>query len=93
MQLTENLLQQMENLAYLQIEDKGQMINAINSTLEQVNAVLELDTQGAEELVHIHGLHNVTRADEVQASLKREILLQNAAYSEEEGFVVPKILG
>ena len=95
MRITNEVVKQMGNLAYLELDEKQEQTlkDHMENMLLQVEALKEIDTEGIEPLVYIHDCVNVTRPDEVEASLKREILLENAVGHTEEGFVVPKILG
>ena len=95
MGITNEVVKQMGNLAYLELDEKQEkaLKDHMENMLLQVEALKEIDTEGVEPLVYIHNCVNVTRPDEVKASLKRETLLENAAGHTEEVFVVPKILG
>ena len=95
MQMTEERLKKIANLAYLEISDaqKPKLMEHMQQMLEAVDILDTVSTEGVDPLVHIHGLSNVCRPDEVKASLPREALLQNAFEHTEEAFAVPKVLG
>lgn len=67
---------------------KGQL----NTILEYVAKLEELDTSGVEPTFHLLEHRNVVRADEVKPSLSQEEALQNAPVADKGHFVVPKII-
>ncbi len=67
---------------------KGQL----NTILEYVAKLEELDTSGVEPTFHLLEHRNVVRPDEVKPSLSQEEALQNAPMAEKGHFVVPKII-
>ena len=95
MQMTEQNLNKIANLAYLEISDaqKPKLMEHMQQMLQAIDILDKVDTEGVTPLVHIHGMSNVYRPDEVKQSLSREALLQNAFEHTEEAFVVPKVLG
>jgi len=95
MQMTEERLHKIANLAYLEISDaqKPKLMEHMQQMLQVVDILDTVNTEGVSPLVHIHGRTNVCRPDEVKASLPREALLQNAFEHTEEAFVVPRVLG
>jgi aspartyl-tRNA(Asn)/glutamyl-tRNA(Gln) amidotransferase subunit C len=64
----------------------------LNSILDFVNQLQELDTANVEPLAHGVELHNVFRVDEVKPSLPREAALANAPRRNEQSFLVPAVL-
>ena len=65
----------------------------LESILEYVNKLQQVNTAGVEPLAHALPLHNVFREDVVEPSLPLDKVLQNAPESEGPFFKVPKVLG
>ena len=72
-----------------EIEKYTSQLNDILAYMGQLN---ELDTRDVEPLSHVLDLTNVTREDVEQSSLTREEALRNAPESDEEYFVVPRVI-
>jgi aspartyl-tRNA(Asn)/glutamyl-tRNA(Gln) amidotransferase subunit C len=93
--LTREDVQKVALLARLQVTESeldtltGQLAQIVN----YVRQLEELPTDGVEPMVHAAELTNVFAADEVQPSLPRESVLQNAPKRDEECFRVPAVLG
>jgi len=64
----------------------------LNSILEYVSKISELNTEDVEPTLHVVPLMNVMRDDVVKPSLNIEKVLQNAPDKEDECFKVPKII-
>ena len=71
-------------------------IDALTGQMDQllgyVEKLNELDTETIVPTAHAVPLENAFRADEVKSSIGLESALQNAPQSEENCFVVPKII-
>lgn len=65
----------------------------LESILEYVNKLQQVNTAGVEPLAHALPLHNVFREDVVEPSLPLDKVLQNAPDSDGPFFKVPKVLG
>ena len=65
----------------------------LESILEYVNKLQQVNTAGVEPLAHALPLHHVFREDVVEPSLPLDKVLQNAPESEGPFFKVPKVLG
>ena len=65
-------------------------LNGIFELIEQMQAV---DTTGVEPMSHPVPITNVFRTDEVRPGLTPDAALEGAPASEEQRFLVPKILG
>ena len=65
----------------------------LESILEYVAKVREVDVTGIEPMAHALPLANVLRNDVVEPSLPVEAVLQNAPESDGPFFKVPKIIG
>ena len=64
----------------------------LNSILEYMDQLNELDTSEVEPTSHVLPLRNVLREDEVGHSLTPEEVLANAPEHDKGHFVVPKII-
>jgi aspartyl-tRNA(Asn)/glutamyl-tRNA(Gln) amidotransferase subunit C len=65
----------------------------LESILEYVAKIREVDVSGVPAMAHALPLANVLRADVVEPSLPIERVLQNAPETDGRFFKVPKILG
>ncbi len=65
----------------------------LESILEYVAKIGEVDVTNVEPIAHALPLHNVLREDVVEASLPLEKVLQNAPESDGPFFKVPKVIG
>lgn len=73
-------------------EEVEKYTNQLNDILEYMNQLDELDTENVEPLSHVLDLKNVTRQDVEKPSLSREDGLKNAPVSDQEHFIVPKVI-
>jgi aspartyl-tRNA(Asn)/glutamyl-tRNA(Gln) amidotransferase subunit C len=74
-------------------EDKLQRFTEdLNGILGYVNELNELDTEGVDASVNPIFIQNAFREDEVQDSLDREEVLQNAPDRQDGYFIVPKVI-
>jgi len=64
----------------------------LNSILEYMDQLNELDTTEVEPTSHVLPLTNVLREDEVGHSLSLDEVLANAPEHDKDHFVVPKII-
>jgi aspartyl-tRNA(Asn)/glutamyl-tRNA(Gln) amidotransferase subunit C len=58
-----------------------------------VDQLAEVDTDDVAPMVHAIELHNVTKDDAVAASLPRGEALANAPKHNDEGYLVPAVMG
>ena len=65
----------------------------LNSILEHIDTIQQLDLEGVEPTAHPLAVFNVTRPDEPRPGLTRERALQNAPEQENGAFVIPQIIG
>ncbi len=72
-------------------EEKDKFASQLNSILEYVNELNEVDTTGIEPMAHSIKISNVMREDEVKQDFSREEMLTNAPEEEDGFFKVPKI--
>lgn len=76
-------------LSDAQIHEFSTQLSAILGYIEKLN---ELDTKNVEPLAHCLPVHNVFRDDVVKPSLGTQKVLANAPQTDDQFFLVPKIL-
>jgi len=81
-------------LARLELSEaeEQRMTGQINSILEYMDKLNELDTKDVPPTTHAIQLQNVFRPDLVQRSLERAESLANAPGTDGVNFVVPKVI-
>ncbi|MDD3594628.1 MAG: Asp-tRNA(Asn)/Glu-tRNA(Gln) amidotransferase subunit GatC [Candidatus Gastranaerophilales bacterium] len=72
-------------------EEKQKFAKQLNSILEYMNELNEVDTSGIAPMEHSIKITNVMREDTVVVDFSREELLKNAPEEEDGFFRVPKI--
>ena len=72
-------------------EEKQKFSTQLNSILEYVNEMNEIDTTDIEPMSHALPVYNVMREDEVSYEQTKEELMKNAPMEEDGFFRVPKI--
>lgn len=82
------------NLARLELseDEKKQQLEKMNTILDYMEIIKEVNTDGVEPMVHVIPINNVFRKDEVQETLDREQTVQNAPEEAQGMFRVPKIV-
>ena len=73
-------------------EEKEQAKKDMESMLDYIDKLNELDTEGVEPMSHVFPVHNVFREDEVTNGDDRENMLKNAPQKKEGTYMVPKNL-
>lgn len=73
-------------------EELDTLTRQLNSIVDYVAQLRELDTAGVEPLAHGVEVRNVFRDDVRGASLPREAALTNAPRRNQESFLVPAVL-
>ena len=68
------------------------MTTQLDSILNYVDKLNELDTENVTPTTHAIEVQNAFREDEVRESLGQEASLQNAPRQNGEAFVVPKVI-
>jgi aspartyl-tRNA(Asn)/glutamyl-tRNA(Gln) amidotransferase subunit C len=71
----------------------AKLTRELESILEYVATIGQVDTTGVEPMAHALPLHNVLREDVVEASLPLDRVLQNAPDTDGPFFKVPKVIG
>ncbi len=81
-------------LARLNLSEKEveAMTSQLDSILNYVDKLNELDTEHVKPTTHAIEVQNAFREDEVRDSLGQEASLQNAPRQNGEAFVVPKVI-
>jgi aspartyl-tRNA(Asn)/glutamyl-tRNA(Gln) amidotransferase subunit C len=94
-QITLEQVQQVAQLARLQIPPQrlAKLTGQLESILEYVAKIGQVDMTGVEPIAHALPLHNVLREDVVEPSLCLEKVLQNAPDTDGPFFKVPKVIG
>ena len=65
----------------------------LESILEYVAKINQVDTTGVEPMAHALPVHNVLREDRVEPPLPLEAVLRNAPETDGPFFKVPKVIG
>lgn len=73
-------------------EEKENLVGDLNSILSYMKKLNELNTDDVEIIVNPYYIENKFREDEVEASMKLRLILDNAPEKLEEYVVVPKII-
>ncbi|HTB99617.1 MAG TPA: Asp-tRNA(Asn)/Glu-tRNA(Gln) amidotransferase subunit GatC [Ferruginibacter sp.] len=94
MEVNDQLVDKLANLSRLQFDaaEKVAIKADLQSMIQFIDKLNELDTTGIEPLLHMSDNVNVLRADEVQGSISREDALKNAPVHDEQFFKVPKVI-
>jgi aspartyl-tRNA(Asn)/glutamyl-tRNA(Gln) amidotransferase subunit C len=92
--ITQQDVEYVANLAQLTLDDafKQRLVGELSNILNYIEKLNQLDTEGIEPMMHVQPLTNVFRADEIQPSLPREIVMRTAPKHDDEYFLVPRIL-
>ena len=82
------------HLARLEFDEKEleSFTGQLDSILEFVAKLEDLDTAGIEPTTHAIEIHNCFRDDEVKESLGVDEVMKNAPQGEEGSFIVPRII-
>ena len=73
-------------------EEKSKFEKQLEETVDYIEGLSEVDTQGVEPISQVTGLENITREDEVTPSLSQEQALKNAKSTHKGYFKVKGIL-
>lgn len=94
MQIDDQLISRLENLARLQLspEERAQLRGDLNDILQMVEQLKEVDVEGVEPLAYINAPTHRLRADQVQDQVDRERALANAPDQDGTFFRVPKVI-
>lgn len=94
MRITKETVEHVANLArlYLSEEEKAEMTEKLNSILDYMEKLNELDTSQVQPTAHVIPIKNVFREDRVWESLSLKETLKNAPDRDENFFRVPRII-
>lgn len=94
MSLTIKDVEHVAKLARLKFseEEKEDFTDKLNSVVEYVEQLKEVDVEGVEPTYHALDVKNVFREDELKESYNREKLLENAPSKDGGCFKVPKVV-
>ena len=73
--------------------EQEKMTRELNTILQYIEKLNEVDTEGVEPLSSIHDQFNVLRDDVVEPSLSTAEALKNAPDRQDRFFKVPKVIG
>ena len=92
MKITEELVDYVSELSRLKLPEaeKAAMAAELEKIVDYMDVLSGLDTTGVEPLSHVFPVKNVLRADEIQPSYGRDVLLAGAPASDGEAFLVPR---
>lgn len=74
----------------LSVEEREQAKRDMESMLDYIDKLNELDTDGVEPMSHVFPVHNVFREDIVTNGDDREQMLANAPKKKDGTYMVPK---
>jgi aspartyl-tRNA(Asn)/glutamyl-tRNA(Gln) amidotransferase subunit C len=82
-------------LARLHLDDAAVELytTQLGDVLAYMDTLNRLDTKGVAPTSHAIMMNNAFREDEIKSSMPVKLALANAPEAEEEGFVVPKVIG
>ena len=94
-EITLEQVTEVAKLARLEIppERLAKLTGQLESILEYVAKIGQIDMTHVEPMAHALPLHNVLREDVVEPSLSLEKVLQNAPDTDGPFFKVPKVIG
>ena len=95
MKISKEEVERVANLARLDLseEEVETMTGQLDSILQYVAKLDELDTTGVAVTTHTQDVVNAFREDEVRDSLPREKALAASPRQNGEAFIVPKVIG
>jgi len=94
MKITKEEVEHVALLARLKFSEieKERFTTQLNSILEYMDKLRELDTTGVEPTFHAVARTNVFREDAIKPSISRDLSLKNAPDGDRGFFRVPKII-
>ena len=94
MKITEEEIENVAELARLEVsgDEKKLLTEQMNSILDYMEKLNELDTTEVVPTSHAIDLQNAFRKDRVQESLPRNESLKNAPETNEAEFIVPRVI-
>ena len=94
MQIEEQLISRLENLAKLELsaDERSQIMKDLNNILAMVGKLQELDTENVDPLVYVSEVENAWRTDEIRNQVSTADALSNAPHADDAFFKVPKVI-
>ena len=94
MKISREMVEYIAHLARIDLSegDKETFREQLETILEYIDKLNELDTSEVEPMVHTLDLANVFRADEVRESLRRDAALGNAPDRSADSYKVPAVI-
>lgn len=94
MQINGKIVDKLAGLAKLHFNDsqKEEIKKDLQSMIQFVEKLNELDTTGVEPLLHLSENINILREDEIKSGINRTDGLKNAAVHDDHFFKVPKVI-
>jgi aspartyl-tRNA(Asn)/glutamyl-tRNA(Gln) amidotransferase subunit C len=94
MPVDENVVRRVARLARLAIPEErlAPMAAELNGILQWVEQLSELDTDGVEPMTSVRPMRLYRREDVVTDGFKAEDIVRNAPRSEDNYFLVPKVV-
>ena len=94
MKVDKQLISKLEKLARLELsqEERSILSKDLESILQMVEKLQELDTSSVQPLVYVSEEENVLREDEVRNQLSQQEALKNAPDQDGTFFKVPKVI-
>ena len=92
--IDENTVEKIASLAKLSLsgDELNQLTADFNRILNFVDEIKEAKTTDEDQLDHVYGVENATRADEPKGELSSETVQETAPESEAGYIVVPKVI-
>jgi aspartyl-tRNA(Asn)/glutamyl-tRNA(Gln) amidotransferase subunit C len=95
MKITKEEIIHVGKLARLHLDDDAVALyeKQLGEILDYMDTLNQLDTAGVTPTFHTVSINNAFREDEVRPSIAVERAVANAPESEDDSFVVPKVIG
>lgn len=92
MVITDELVSYLEELGRIKLSEEAEKKakEDLQKILTYIDTLNELDTEGVEPLSHSFPIKNVMREDEIQPSVDRDVILENAPRKKDGCFMVPR---
>lgn len=94
MEVTNEMIDRLAHLSRLTFsdEEKTELKQDLEKMIGFVEKLKEVDTTGAEPLLHISEAVNVLREDEIKQTITKQEALINAPRTDGNYFIVPKVI-
>lgn len=94
MKITREELEHVAHLSRLNLDEEEltKMTKQLDTILQYVEKLNELDTSSVQPTTHAFSIYNAFREDEVKESLLQQDALENCLDKSEDSFKVPRII-